>query len=116
MLTVPTQRILTFGSIAFILIGLEQGLLGLFVSELGTKLAKSPEDLGLFFALHGLGSAVVTGSALIAWMEQRNNKRIALASLSLSLGSILLVTGDYWLFKLIAAPLLGRSGWLGTWA
>ena len=55
MLTVPTQRILTFGFIAFVLIGLEQGLLGLFVAELGTKLARSPEDLGLFFALHGLG-------------------------------------------------------------
>ena len=54
MLTVPTQRILTFGFIAFVLIGLEQGLLGLFVAELGTKLARSPEDLGLFFALHGM--------------------------------------------------------------
>ena len=80
MLTVPTQRILTFGFIAFVLIGLEQGLLGLFVAEIGIKLARSPEDLGLFFALHGIGSAVVTGSALIGWMEQRNNKRIALAS------------------------------------
>ena len=107
MLTVPTQRIITFGLIAFVLIGLEQGLLGLFVSELGTKLAKSSQDLGLFFALHGLGSAVVTGSALIGWMEQKNNKRISLASLSLCLGSILIVTGDYWLLKLIAAPLLG---------
>ena len=107
MLTVPTQRILTFGFIAFVLIGLEQGLLGLFVAELGVTLARSPEDLGLFFALHGLGSAVVTGSALIGWMEQRNNKRIALASLSLCLGSILVVTGDYWPLKLIAAPLLG---------
>jgi len=107
MLTVPTQRILTLGFISFVLIGLEQGLLGLFVAELGTKLARSPEDLGLFFALHGLGSAVVTGSALIGWMEQRNNKRIALASLSLCLGSFLVVAGDYWLLKLIAAPLLG---------
>ena len=107
MLTVPTQRIITFGLIAFVVIGLEQGLLGLFVSELGTKLAKSSQDLGLFFALHGLGSAVVTGSALIGWMEQRNSKRIALASLSLCLGSFLVVTGDYWLLKLIAAPLLG---------
>ena len=107
MLTVPTQRILTFGFIAFVLIGLEQGLLGLFVAEIGTKLTRSPEDLGLFFALHGLGSAVVTGSALIGWMEQRNSKRIALASLSLCLGSFLVVTGDYWLLKLIAAPLLG---------
>jgi FHS family glucose/mannose:H+ symporter-like MFS transporter len=107
MLTVPTQRIVTFGLIAFVLIGLEQGLLGLFVSELGPKLAKSSKDLGLFFALHGLGSAVVTGSALIGWMEKKNNKRIALASLSLCLGSILIVTGDYWLLKLIAAPLLG---------
>ena len=107
MLTVRTQRIITFGLIAFVLIGLEQGLLGLFVSELGTKLAKSSQDLGLFFALHGLGSAVVTGSALIGWMEQKNNKRISLASLSLCLGSILIVTGDYWLLKLIAAPLLG---------
>ena len=107
MLTVPTQRIIAFGLIAFVLIGLEQGLLGLFVSELGTKLAKSSQDLGLFFALHGLGSAVVTGSALIGWMEQKNNKRISLASLSLCLGSILVVTGDYWLLKLIAAPLLG---------
>ena len=107
MLTVPTQRIITFGLIAFVVIGLEQGLLGLFVSELGTKLAKSSQDLGLFFALHGLGSAVVTGSALIGWMEQKNNKRISLASLSLCLGSILIVTGDYWLLKLIAAPLLG---------
>lgn len=107
MLTVPTKRIITFGLIAFVLIGLEQGLLGLFVSELGTNLAKSSKDLGLFFALHGLGSAFVTGSALIGWMEQKNNKRIALASLSLCLGSILIVTGDYWLLKLIAAPLLG---------
>ena len=41
MLTVPTQRILRFGFIAFVLIGLEQGLLGLFVAELGTKLARS---------------------------------------------------------------------------
>ena len=107
MLTVPAKRIITFGLIAFVLIGLEQGLLGLFVSELGTNLAKSSKDLGLFFALHGLGSAFVTGSALIRWMEQKNNKRIALASLSLCLGSILIVTGDYWLLKLIAAPLLG---------
>lgn len=107
MLTVPTQRIIPFGFVAFVLIGLEQGVLGLFVAELGTKLTKSPEDLGLFFALHGLGSAVVTGSALIGWVERKNNKRIALASLSLCLGSILVVTGDGWLLKLIAAPLLG---------
>ena len=107
MLTVPTQRIIPFGFVAFVLIGLEQGVLGLFVAELGTKLTKSPEDLGLFFALHGLGSAVVTGSALIGWVERKNNKRIALASLSLGLGSILVVTGDGWLLKLIAAPLLG---------
>ena len=107
MLTVPTHRIITFGFVAFVLIGLEQGVLGLFVAELGTKLSKSPQDLGLFFALHGLGSAIVTGSALIGWLEQKNSKRIALASLSLSLGSVLVVTSDYWLLKLIAAPLLG---------
>ena len=107
MLTVPTHRIITFGFVAFVLIGLEQGVLGLFVAELGTNLSKSPEDLGLFFALHGLGSAIVTGSALIGWLEQKNSKRIALASFSLSVGSILVVTSEYWLLKLIAAPLLG---------
>ena len=58
MLTVPTQRILTFGFIAFVLIGLEQGLLGLFVAELGTKLARSPEDLGLF--LHFMALALLS--------------------------------------------------------
>jgi MFS family permease len=107
MLTVPTQRIITLGFVAFVLIGLEQGVLGLFVAELGTTLSKSPEDLGLFFALHGIGSAAVTGSALIGWLEQRNSKRIALSSLSLCGGSLLVVAGDYWLLKLIAAPLLG---------
>ena len=109
MLTIPNHRLLTFGFIAFILIGLEQGLLGLFMADMGTLLARSPEDLGLFFALHGLGSAVVTGSALVASLERVNSKRIAMASLALSLGSALIVMGDAWILKLIAAPLLGAG-------
>lgn len=107
MLSVPTNRILIFGFLAFILIGLEQGVLGLFVAELGLQLKRSPEDLGLFFALHGVGSGIVTAVALIAWVERKNSKRIALSSLALGLGSALIVAGDAWHLKLIAAPLLG---------
>ena len=107
MLSVPTNRILIFGFLAFILIGLEQGVLGLFVAELGQQFNRSPEDLGLFFALHGVGSGLVTAVALISWVEQRNSKRIALSSLALGLGSGLIVVGDSWHLKLIAAPLLG---------
>lgn len=107
MLTIPTRRILIFGFLAFVLIGLEQGILGLFVAELGVQLRRSPEDLGLFFALHGVGSAIVTGSALIGWLEKRNNKRIAMASLALGAGGFLVVCGELWILKLIAAPLLG---------
>ena len=107
MLTIPTRRILIFGFLAFVLIGLEQGILGLFVAELGEQLRRSPEDLGLFFALHGVGSAIVTGSALIGWLEKRNNKRIAMAGLALGAGGFLVVYGELWILKLIAAPLLG---------
>lgn len=107
MLTIPTRRILIFGFLAFVLIGLEQGILGLFVAELGAQLRRSPEELGLFFALHGVGSAIVTGSALIGWLEKRNNKRIAMASLALGAGSFLVVFGESWTLKLVAAPLLG---------
>ena len=107
MLTIPTRRILVFGFLAFVLIGLEQGILGLFVAELGAQLRRSPEALGLFFALHGVGSAIVTGSALIGWLEKRNNKRIAMASLALGAGGFLVVYGELWILKLIAAPLLG---------
>ena len=107
MLTIPKRRILIFGFLAFVLIGLEQGILGLFVAELGVQLRRSPEDLGLFFALHGVGSAIVTGSALIGWLEKRNNKRIAMASLALGAGGFLVVYGELWILKLIAAPLLG---------
>ena len=107
MLTIPKRRILIFGFLAFVLIGLEQGILGLFVAELGEQLRRSPEDLGLFFALHGVGSAIVTGSALIGWLEKRNNKRIAMASLALGAGGFLVVYGELWILKLIAAPLLG---------
>ena len=107
MLSIPTNRILIFGFLAFILIGLEQGVLGLFVAELGQQFNRSPEDLGLFFALHGVGSGLVTAVALVSWVERRNSKRIALSSLALGLGSGLIVVGDSWHFKLIAAPLLG---------
>lgn len=107
MLTIPTRRILIFGFVAFVLIGLEQGILGLFVAELGAQLRRSPEELGLFFALHGVGSAIVTGSALIGWLEKRNNKRIAMASLALGAGGFLVVFGESWILKLVAAPLLG---------
>ena len=107
MLTIPTRRILIFGFLAFVLIGLEQGILGLFVAELGAQLRRSPEELGLFFALHGVGSAIVTGSALIGWLEKRNNKRIAMASLALGAGGFLVVLGESWTLKLVAAPLLG---------
>ena len=107
MLTIPTRRILIFGFLAFVLIGLEQGILGLFVAELGAQLRRSPEELGLFFALHGVGSAIVTGSALIGWLEKRNNKRIAMASLALGAGGFLVVFGESWTLKLVAAPLLG---------
>ena len=107
MLTIPTRRILIFGFLAFVLIGLEQGILGLFVAELGAQLRRSPEELGLFFALHGVGSAIVTGSALIGWLEKRNNKRIAMASLALGAGGFLVVFGESWPLKLVAAPLLG---------
>ena len=107
MLTIPTRRILIFGFLAFVLIGLEQGILGLFVAELGAQLRRSPEELGLFFALHGVGSAIVTGSALIGWLEERNNKRIAMASLALSAGGFLVVFGESWILKLVAAPFLG---------
>lgn len=107
MLTIPTRRILIFGFLAFVLIGLEQGILGLFVAELGAQLRRSPEELGLFFALHGVGSAIVTGSALIGWLEKRNNKRIAMASLALGAGGFLVVFGESWILKLVAAPLLG---------
>ena len=107
MLTIPIRRILIFGFLAFVLIGLEQGILGLFVAELGAQLGRSPEELGLFFALHGVGSAIVTGSALIGWLEQRNNKRIAMASLALGAGGFLVVFGESWTLKLLAAPLLG---------
>ena len=107
MLTIPTRRILIFGFLAFVLIGLEQGILGLFVAELGAQLRRSPEELGLFFALHGVGSAIVTGSALIGWLEKRNNKRIAMASLALGAGGFLVVFGESWALKLVAAPLLG---------
>jgi FHS family glucose/mannose:H+ symporter-like MFS transporter len=107
MLSVPTNRILIFGFLAFILIGLEQGVLGLFVAELGQHFNRSPKDLGLFFALHGIGSGLVTAVALVSWVERRNSKRIALSSLALGLGSGLIVVGDSWHLKLIAAPLLG---------
>lgn len=107
MITTPSGRILIFGFLAFVLIGLEQGILGLFVAELGVALRRSPEELGLFFALHGVGSAIVTGSALLGWLERRNNKRIAMASLSLGVGSFLVIFGDAWPLKLLAAPLLG---------
>ena len=107
MLTIPTRRILIFGFLAFVLIGLEQGILGLFVADLGAQLRRSPEELGLFFALHGVGSAIVTGSALIGWLEKRNNKRIAMASLALGAGGFLVVYGELWILKLLAAPLLG---------
>ena len=107
MLTIPTRRILIFGFLAFVLIGLEQGILGLFVAEFGAQLHRSPEELGLFFALHGVGSAIVTGSALIGWLEKRNNKRIAMASLALGAGGFLVVFGESWTLKLVAAPLLG---------
>ena len=107
MLTIPTRRILIFGFLAFVLIGLEQGILGLFVAELGAQLRRSPEELGLFFALHGVGSAIVTGSALVGWLEKRNNKRIAMASLALGAGGFLVVFGESWILKLVAAPLLG---------
>lgn len=107
MLIIPTRRILIFGFLAFVLIGLEQGILGLFVAELGAQLSRSPEELGLFFALHGVGSAIVTGSALISRLEQRNNKRIPMAGLALSIGGFLIVYGDSWGLKLLAAPLLG---------
>ena len=107
MLTIPTRRILIFGFLAFVLIGLEQGILGLYVAELGAQLRRSPEELGLFFALHGVGSAIVTGSALIGWLEKRNNKRIAMASLALGAGGFLVVFGESWILKLVAAPLLG---------
>ena len=107
MLTIPTRRILIFGFVAFVLIGLEQGILGLFVAELGAQLRRSPEELGLFFALHGVGSAIVTGSALIGWLEKRNNKRIAMASLALGAGGFLVVFGESWILKLVAAHLLG---------
>ena len=109
MPTLPTRRILVFGFLAFVLIGLEQGILGLFVAEMGAQLDRSPEELGLFFALHGVGSAIVTGSALIGRLERRNAKRIAMASLSLSLGATMVVTGESWLIKLLAAPLLGAG-------
>jgi fucose permease len=109
MPTLPTRRILVFGFLAFVLIGLEQGILGLFVAEMGAQLDRSPEELGLFFALHGVGSAIVTGSALIDRLERRNAKRIAMASLSLSLGAAMVVTGESWLIKLLAAPLLGAG-------
>ena len=69
MPTLPTRRILAFGFLAFVLIGLEQGILGLFVAEMGAQLDRSPEELGLFFALHGVGSAIVTGSALSAGLR-----------------------------------------------
>jgi FHS family glucose/mannose:H+ symporter-like MFS transporter len=107
MLSIPTNRILIFGFLAFILIGLEQGVLGLFVAELGQHFNRSPKDLGLFFALHGIGSGLVTAVALVSWVERRNSKRIALSSLALGLGSGLIVVGDSWHLKLIAAPLLG---------
>ena len=107
MLPIPTRRILIFGFLAFVLIGLEQGILGLYVAELGAQLRRSPEELGLFFALHGVGSAIVTGSALIGWLEKRNNKRIAMASLALGAGGFLVVFGESWILKLVAAPLLG---------
>lgn len=107
MITTPSGRILIFGFLAFVLIGLEQGILGLFVAELGVALRRSPEELGLFFALHGVGSAIVTGSALLGWLERRNNKRIAMASLCLGVGSFLVIFGDAWPLKLLAAPLLG---------
>ena len=107
MLTIPIRRILVFGFLAFLLIGLEQGILGLFVAELGSQLQRSPEELGLFFALHGVGSAIVTGSALIGWLERRNSKRIAIASLCLGVGGVLVVLGHSWWLKLVAAPLLG---------
>jgi len=94
MPTLPTRRILVFGFLAFVLIGLEQGILGLFVAEMGAQFDRSPEELGLFFALHGVGSAIVTGSALIGRLERRNAKRIAMASLSLSLGATMVVTGE----------------------
>ena len=109
MPTLPTRRILVFGFLAFVLIGLEQGILGLFVAEMGAQFDRSPEELGLFFALHGVGSAIVTGSALIGRLERRNAKRIAMASLSLSLGATMVVTGESWLIKLLAAPLLGAG-------
>lgn len=107
MLTIPIRRILIFGFLAFLLIGLEQGILGLFVAELGIRLRRAPEELGLFFALHGVGSAIATGSALIGWLEQRNTKRIAIASLALGSGGFLVVFGESWTLKLLAAPLLG---------
>lgn len=107
LITTSARRILVFGFLAFVLIGLEQGILGLFVVELGIELRRSPEELGLFFALHGVGSAIVTGSALLGWLERRNSKRIALASVSLGVGSFLIIFGDSWPLKLLAAPLLG---------
>ena len=89
------------------LIGLEQGILGLFVAELGAHSTAHLRSWACFFALHGVGSAIVTGSALIGWLEKRNNKRIAMASLALGAGGFLVVFGESWTLKLVAAPLLG---------
>ena len=69
-----------FGFLAFVLIGLEQEFWGCLLHELGAQLRRSPEELGLFFALHGVGSCHRHGSALIGWLEKRNNKRIAMAA------------------------------------
>ena len=103
----PLPLLIIAGFCAFLIIGIEQGVLGIFVAELGQLYDRDPEELGLFFALHGVGSALVTGAALIPFIEERNHRRITIAALCMATGAWLVSGPAAWPLKLVASVLLG---------
>jgi FHS family glucose/mannose:H+ symporter-like MFS transporter len=107
MAAIPLPLLIIAGFCAFLIIGIEQGVLGIFVAELGQLYERDPEELGLFFALHGVGSALVTGAALIPFIEERNHRRITIAALCMATGAWLVSGPAAWPLKLVASVLLG---------
>jgi len=107
MAPIPLPLLIIAGFCAFLIIGIEQGVLGIFVAELGQLYDRDPEELGLFFALHGVGSALVTGAALIPFIEERNHRRISIAALCMATGAWLVSGPAAWPLKLVASVLLG---------
>ena len=81
--------------------------MGIFVAELGQLYDRDPEELGLFFALPGVGSALVSGAALIPFIEESNHRRITIAALCMATGAWLVSGPAAWPLKLVASVLLG---------